>query len=95
MGSIKYGAFVAFGIVAIVAVNFIVFGSLAVMAEEGDKYYGLTDKQTENVKMIRQMCDNKADLVSTYNGQIAGDRVMQRCEEMEAKTIATYKASVN
>lgn len=79
------------GIVLGVIVGLFIVASLASGLSYSMKYDGLTDKQISGIERIKEACDNQAALASIQSSE-AGERIAQKCEEVEAKKIAEYRA---
>lgn len=62
-------------------------------SEVSSKYYGLTEEQVRNVKIIEDSCDSKTVEVEATVGKTAADVYAEKCEATIIKKIEEYRNS--
>lgn len=80
------------GIIIGAIFGLIIIASIASGISYASKYDGLTEQEINSVQRIKEACDGQATIASLQSDK-AAEIVTKKCEEIEAKKIAEYRAN--
>lgn len=85
MGKLKI---IGIGIGSIIGIIIVI--AIVSSVSEAMQYSGLTDKQIQTVKIIKETCESNAGLAG-LTSQTVGDMYQKQCDEVVAQKIAEYR----